>query len=41
MIPIFCLFFDEVSELEILQFFSAYLLQGYLAGICPHTITVV
>ena len=41
MIPNFCLFFDEILELEILQFFPAYLLQGYLAGICPHTITVL
>ena len=35
MIPILYLFFDEILELEILPFFSAYLLQGYLAGIFP------
>ena len=41
MIPNFLPIFDEILELKILQFFSAYLLQGYLADICPHTITVV
>ena len=28
MIPVFLPIFDEISELEILQFLSAYLLQG-------------
>ena len=41
MIPIFLPIFDVIWELEILQIFSAYLLQSYLAGTCTHTKTVV